>query len=33
MLKEIALGKSSIEIAEELHISPTTVDTHRRNVR
>lgn len=33
ILKEIALGKSSIEIAEELHISPTTVDTHRRNVR
>ncbi|GGI27869.1 response regulator transcription factor [Pedobacter mendelii] len=33
ILKEIALGKSSIEIAAELHISPTTVDTHRRNVR
>ncbi|WP_316830834.1 helix-turn-helix transcriptional regulator [Pedobacter aquatilis] len=33
ILKEIALGKSSIEIAEELHISSTTVDTHRRNIR
>ncbi|MFC3560788.1 response regulator transcription factor [Pedobacter jamesrossensis] len=33
ILKEMALGKSSNEIAEELHISPTTVDTHRRNIR
>ncbi|WP_231459051.1 MULTISPECIES: response regulator transcription factor [unclassified Pedobacter] len=33
ILKEMALGKSSNEIANELHISPTTVDTHRRNIR
>lgn len=33
ILKEIALGKSSIEIADELCISSTTVDTHRRNIR
>lgn len=33
ILREIALGKSSIEIADELCISPTTVDTHRRNIR
>ncbi|WP_316735018.1 LuxR family transcriptional regulator [Pedobacter aquatilis] len=33
ILREMALGKSSIEIANELHISPTTVDTHRRNIR
>ncbi|MBC6111131.1 response regulator transcription factor [Pedobacter fastidiosus] len=33
ILKEMALGKSSIEIANELCISPTTVDTHRRNIR
>ncbi|RNL50206.1 response regulator transcription factor [Pedobacter jejuensis] len=33
ILKEISLGKSSIEIASELHISSTTVDTHRRNIR
>ena len=33
ILKEMALGKTSNEIADELHISPTTVDTHRRNVR
>ncbi|RYD79960.1 MAG: LuxR family transcriptional regulator [Sphingobacteriales bacterium] len=33
ILKEMALGKSSIEIANELHISSTTVDTHRRNIR
>jgi len=33
ILKEMALGKTSIEIADELHISSTTVDTHRRNIR
>ncbi|WP_443936624.1 response regulator transcription factor [Pedobacter sp. MW01-1-1] len=33
ILKEIALGKSSLEIAHELCISSTTVDTHRRNIR
>jgi DNA-binding CsgD family transcriptional regulator len=33
ILREIALGKSSGEIADELCISSTTVDTHRRNIR
>lgn len=33
ILKEIALGKSSIEIGNQLCISSTTVDTHRRNIR
>jgi len=33
ILREIALGKSSIEIGDELCISSTTVDTHRRNIR
>ncbi|RDC57279.1 LuxR family transcriptional regulator [Pedobacter chinensis] len=33
ILREMALGKSSIEIANELCISSTTVDTHRRNIR
>jgi len=33
ILREIALGKSSIEIADQLFISSTTVDTHRRNIR
>lgn len=33
ILREMALGKSSIEIANKLCISSTTVDTHRRNIR
>ena len=33
VLKFIALGKSSTEIAEELFISVATVDTHRRNIK
>ncbi|UKT64034.1 helix-turn-helix transcriptional regulator [Pedobacter mucosus] len=33
ILKEMALGKSSMEIANLLCISSTTVDTHRRNIR
>lgn len=33
ILREMALGKSSIEIANVLCISSTTVDTHRRNIR
>ncbi|RZK21008.1 MAG: LuxR family transcriptional regulator [Pedobacter sp.] len=33
ILREMALGKSSIEIANLLCISSTTVDTHRRNIR
>lgn len=33
ILREVALGKSSIEISNNLCISSTTVDTHRRNIR
>jgi DNA-binding CsgD family transcriptional regulator len=33
ILKFMALGMSSVEIAKETHISPATVDTHRRNIR
>lgn len=33
ILREIALGRSSIEIADKLYIATTTVDTHRRNIR
>jgi len=33
ILREMALGKSSMEIANALCISSTTVDTHRRNIR
>ncbi|MDF3077928.1 MAG: helix-turn-helix transcriptional regulator [Sphingobacteriaceae bacterium] len=33
VLKFMALGLSSIEIAEKLHISAATADTHRRNIR
>lgn len=32
ILKMIADGKTSIEIGEELFVSPFTVDTHRRNL-
>ncbi|GAB2525671.1 helix-turn-helix transcriptional regulator [Rufibacter soli] len=33
VLKLVALGKSSIEIAEEMFISEKTVNTHRRNIK
>ncbi|NDK55807.1 response regulator transcription factor [Pontibacter fetidus] len=33
ILKYIALGKSAAECAEELFISVTTVETHRRNLK
>ena len=33
VLKQIALGKSSSQISEELFISIATVDTHRRNIK
>ncbi|WP_026463420.1 helix-turn-helix transcriptional regulator [Adhaeribacter aquaticus] len=33
ILRQSALGKTSSEIAEELHISVATVDTHRKNIR
>lgn len=33
ILKNMALGKSSLDIANELHISETTANTHRRNIR
>lgn len=32
ILRNLAAGKSSIEISKELFISPHTVDTHRRNL-
>ena len=33
VLKSLALGMSSIEIAEKLNISETTASTHRRNIK
>ena len=33
ILRQLALGKSSSETAALLHISSTTVDTHRRNIK
>jgi len=33
ILKCMALGHSSLEIANNLHISETTANTHRRNIR
>jgi len=33
ILKQVALGKTSVEIGDLLFIAPTTVDTHRRNIR
>lgn len=33
VLRLVALGKSSAEIAEELRISVATVNTHRRNIK
>lgn len=32
ILKEIALGRTNKEIGEQLHISPLTVETHRKNI-
>lgn len=32
ILRHVAIGKTSKEIAEQLFISPHTVDTHRRNL-
>lgn len=33
VLKTMALGKSAAESADELHISVSTVETHRRNIK
>jgi DNA-binding NarL/FixJ family response regulator len=33
VLKQIALGKTAAEIADELFIAPTTVETHRKNIK
>lgn len=33
ILKHVVLGKSTNEIAEELFLSPHTVDTHRKNIK
>lgn len=33
ILRRMALGQSSLQIAEELHISEATANTHRRNIR
>jgi len=33
VLRLVALGKSSGEIAQELNISPDTVNTHRKNIK
>lgn len=33
ILKMVALGKSSTEIAEDLHISTLTVQTHRKSIK
>ena len=33
ILRLVALGKSSAEIADELHLSVHTVNTHRRNIK
>jgi DNA-binding CsgD family transcriptional regulator len=33
ILKLLALGKSAVEIAEALHISVATAETHRKNVK
>lgn len=33
VLRLVALGKSSSEIAEELHITVDTVNTHRKNIK
>ncbi|MBC3540943.1 response regulator transcription factor [Rufibacter sediminis] len=33
VLKRVALGKSSLEIADEMFISEKTVNTHRRNIK
>ncbi|HAA16344.1 MAG TPA: DNA-binding response regulator, partial [Cytophagales bacterium] len=32
IIKEIAVGGSSVDIAERLHLSAHTVRTHRRNI-
>ncbi|KAA3439937.1 response regulator transcription factor [Rufibacter hautae] len=33
VLRLVALGKSSLEISQEMYISEKTVNTHRRNIR
>jgi DNA-binding CsgD family transcriptional regulator len=33
IVKYLALGNTSVEIAGELHISVTTVETHRKNIK
>ncbi|MGB7842638.1 MAG: helix-turn-helix transcriptional regulator [Salinimicrobium sp.] len=33
VLHLVAIGKSSVEIAEDLHISVETVNTHRKNIK
>ena len=32
VLRLIALGHTSVEIARKLHLSPRTVETHRANI-
>lgn len=32
IIRQVALGKSTAEIAQELHLSPHTISTHRKNI-
>jgi len=32
VLQLVAEGKTTVETAKEMHISPKTVETHRRNI-